>query len=281
MSDRLKTYSRFVKIEHTLFSFPLLLSGALLTAEALSWRVLLLILLAGTGARTAALGLNRILDRRIDRRNARTAGRELPSGQMTLAEASFVTGAGVLFYLVAAYAISPKCLVLSPIPLAVFLLYPLMKRFTMWAHLGVGAALAMGPLGAWYAVKLDFHDYPRVLLLCLFTFFWVAGFDIIYATLDVDFDREDGLHSLPSRLDKDRALAVSFAFHVLAFLLLGVLYWTAMEGPIAAVLLVAIGLLLLLEHRRASDVELAFFKINAVIGFVVLGFVWTGVGLHS
>jgi 4-hydroxybenzoate polyprenyltransferase len=258
-----------------------LLSGALLAGEALTWLVLGLILLAGTGARTAALGLNRILDRKIDRRNERTAGRELPSGQMTLVEASLVTGLGVAVYLGAAYAISPKCLVFSPIPLAIFLLYPLMKRFTMWAHLGVGAALAMGPLGAWYAVKLDFHDYPRVLLLCLFTLFWVAGFDIIYATLDVDFDQRDGLHSLPSRLGKDRALAVSLAFHILAFLPLAVLYWTTMQGPLAAALLVGVGALLLLEHRKASDVELAFFKINAVIGFVVLCFVWAGVGLHA
>ena len=280
MQDRLKTYSRFVKIEHTLFSFPLLLSGALLAEEALTWRVFMLILLAGTGARTAALGMNRILDRAIDRRNPRTAGRELPSGQMTLAEASLVTGLGATVYLGAAFLISPKCLLFSPIPLGIFLLYPLMKRFTMWAHLGVGASLAMGPLGAWYAVQLDFHDYPRVLLLCLFTLFWVAGFDIIYAMLDVDFDRSDGLYSLPSRLGKKRALAVSFAFHVVAFLLLGVLYWTSMEGSVAAVLLVAIASLLLLEHRKASSVELAFFKINAVIGFVVLGFVWAGVGLH-
>ena len=281
MKDRLKTYSRFVKIEHTLFSFPLLLSGALLAEEALTWRVLLLILLAGTGARTAALGTNRILDRTIDRRNPRTAGRELPSGQMTLAEALLVTGIGTTVYLAAAFAISPKCLLFSPIPLAIFLLYPLMKRFTMWAHLGVGAALAMGPLGAWYAVQLDFHDYPRVLLLCLFTLFWVAGFDIIYATLDVDFDRSDGLYSLPSRLGKKWALAVSFLFHMVALLLLGMLYWTAMEGSLAAVFLVGIGVLLLLEHRKAISVELAFFKINALIGFVVLAFVWAGVGIQS
>ncbi len=142
MQDRLKAYSRFVKIEHTLFSFPMLLSGALLAHGELTWRVLLLILVAGTGARTAALGLNRILDRAIDRKNPRTADRELPSGQMKLTEGVFITGVGIAVYLVAAYLISPRCLELAPIPLAIFLLYPLMKRFTMWAHLGVGAALA-------------------------------------------------------------------------------------------------------------------------------------------
>ncbi len=273
---RVRTYSRFVKVEHTLFSFPLLLSGALLARGELSIRTLLLILAAGTGARTAALGLNRILDRRIDALNPRTENRELPSGAMTSREALGVTGAGIALFLVSAYFISPRCLALSPIPLAVFLAYPLMKRFTMWAHLGVGAALAMGPLGAWYAVQLDFRDYGNALILCLFTFFWVAGFDIIYSTLDQDFDRSRGLHSLPSRLGRDRALYVSAAFHVAAFALLTTLYLRALAGPVAALLLVVIGALLVAEHRQAQDVDLAFFKINAALGFVVLGFIALG-----
>lgn len=279
MSDRARTYSRFVKIEHTLFSFPLLLSGALLADGSLTWRVLLLILLAGTGARTAALGLNRLLDRAIDGHNPRTANRELPSGKMTPLEAGLVTGAGTLLYLVAAYLISPKCLLFSPIPLAIFVIYPLMKRFTMWAHLGVGAALAMGPLGAWYAVQLDFDEYSRIVLICLFTLFWVAGFDIIYATMDEDFDRRHGLHSLPGRLGSRRALSIAMAFHVTAFVLLCILYRASMSGVGALVLLIGIGVLLALEHYRVSDVELAFFKINAVIGFVVLAFVAAGVGI--
>ena len=274
--NRVRTYSRFVKVEHTLFSFPLLLSGALLARGELSIRTLLLILAAGTGARTAALGLNRILDRRIDALNPRTENRELPSGAMTSREALGVTGAGIAIFLASAYFISPRCLALSPIPLAIFLAYPLMKRFTMWAHLGVGAALAMGPLGAWYAVQLDFRDYGNALILCLFTFFWVAGFDIIYSTLDQDFDRSRGLHSLPSRLGRERALYVSAAFHVAAFALLTTLYLRALAGPVAALLLALIGALLVAEHRRAQDVDLAFFKINAALGFVVLGFIALG-----
>jgi 4-hydroxybenzoate polyprenyltransferase len=220
---RLLNYSRFVKIEHTLFSFPLLLSGALLARGELSVRTLLLILAAGTGARTAALGLNRVLDRRIDGENPRTGNRELPSGAMSTLEGLGVTGAGIAVYLVSAYLISPRCLALAPIPLAIFLVYPLLKRFTMWAHLGVGAALAMGPLGAWYAVQLDFSDYGNMLILCLFTLFWVAGFDIIYSTLDQEFDRSRGLHSLPSRLGRERALGVSSIFHMAAFALLATL----------------------------------------------------------
>jgi len=274
--ERVLTYSRFVKIEHTLFSFPLLLSGALLAKGELSLRTLLLILAAGTGARTAALGLNRILDRHVDRKNPRTEKRELPSGAMSATEAWAVTGAGIALFLASAYAISPRCLRLAPIPLAIFLIYPLLKRFTMWAHLGVGAALAMGPLGAWYAVQLDFRDFGSAFLLSLFTLFWVAGFDIIYATLDQDFDRTKGLHSLPSRLGREQALRVSAGFHAAAFLLLGILYLRALEGPLAALLLGLIGALLAAEHTLASDVDLAFFKINAVLGFVVLGFIALG-----
>ncbi len=274
--ERVLTYSRFVKIEHTLFSFPILLSGALLARGELSLRTLLLILAAGTGARTAALGLNRILDREIDGQNPRTEKRELPSGAMSATEAWAVTGAGVAVFLAAACGISPRCLLLAPIPLAIFLMYPLLKRFTILAHLGVGAALAMAPLGAWYAVQLDFGDFGSALLLSLFTLFWVAGFDIIYATLDQDFDRSKGLHSLPSRLGKDRALRVSAAFHAAAFLLLGILYLRALEGPLAALFLGLIGALLKAEHTLASDVDLAFFKINAVVGFAVLGFIALG-----
>lgn len=275
--ERVKTYGRFVKIEHTLFSLPLLVSGALLARETLTLAVFGLILLAGTGARTAALGLNRILDRTIDARNPRTRDRELAKGTMTLAEGALVTAFGTVVFLLSAYWISPLCLMLAPIPLAIFLLYPLMKRFTMWAHLGVGAALAMGPLGAWYAVKLDFDGFESALLLCLFTFFWVAGFDIIYATLDLEFDRSEGLHSLPAKLGEKNALAISLVFHVLAFASLAALYLHELDGVLAAILLLSIGVLLFLEHRKASDVELAFFKINALVGFVVLGFVAAGI----
>jgi 4-hydroxybenzoate polyprenyltransferase len=274
--ERLLTYARFVKIEHTVFSFPLLVSGALLARDELTLRTFLLILAAGTGARVAALGLNRILDRTIDARNPRTKDRELPAGAMSVAEAGLVTLAGILLYLIAAVSISPRCLALSPIPLAIFLMYPLLKRFTMWAHLGVGASLAMGPLGAWYAVQLDFGDFGNALLLCLFTFFWVAGFDVIYATLDLEFDRSHQLHSLPAALGRERALGVSLAFHAAAFVLLALLYLRALEGALAAALLILIGGLLVLEHRKAGDVELAFFRINAVVGFAVLGLVVAG-----
>jgi 4-hydroxybenzoate polyprenyltransferase len=278
MIGRMTTYARFVKIEHTLFSFPLLVSGALLAHQnALTLRTLVLILIAGSGARTAALAVNRIFDRAIDRANPRTAARELPRGAMTNTEAWLVTATGTSIYLVAAFLISVRCLVLAPIPLAIFVLYPLLKRHTMWAHLGVGLALAMYPLGAWYAVSLSFRDMGPILVLAAFTFFWVSGFDIIYSTLDEEHDRRTGLYSLPSQLGKHKALSISLLFHLAAFGCLALLYWMRLEGLAAALLLMGAGVLLILEHRKAEDVELAFFKVNAALGFVVLALVLSGV----
>lgn len=276
MLSQLATYGKFVKIQHTLFSFPLLLSGALLARDPLTLRTLLLILLAGTGARINALALNRILDRSYDRGNPRTAGRELPRRAMTTREAWWVAGTGAGLYATAAYLISPICLWLAPIPLAVFVVYPLLKRVTMWAHLGVGAGLGLAPFGAWFAVTLRFEGMAPAVILSLFTFFWVAGFDIIYATLDEEYDRVAGLHSLPAQWGRRRALSVSMGFHLAAFSCLAILYWMELEGIAAASLLPVAGGLLYLEHRKAEDVELAFFKINAVLGFVVLAFVYVG-----
>jgi 4-hydroxybenzoate polyprenyltransferase len=278
MRERLSTYRHFVKIEHTLFSFPLLLSGALLAdGHSLTVRTFLLILLAGTGARTSALGLNRIFDRHLDRENPRTASRELPRGAMTPYEAWLITLIGTIVYGLAAFLISPRCLILAPIPLVLFVIYPLLKRVTIWAHLGVGLALSMAPIGAWYAVTLTFEGMGPALILGLFTVLWVSGFDIIYSTLDEEHDRRVGLYSMPSRLGKRRALSVSMAFHLAAFICLTVLYWMELRGVASLLLLLLAGGLLYLEQRKASDVELAFFKINSILGFVVLAFVYAGV----
>src|SRR5919109_1682195 len=180
--QRLKTYGSFVKVEHTLFSFPLILSGAFLAARGVpQLRTLVLILIAAFGARTAALGLNRIIDREIDRRNPRTKERELPSGKISLLEASVVVGGGILIYLIAAYLICDFVLYLSPIPLVVFTFYPYMKRFTSLCHFGVGLGLSLSPIGGWFAVRCSANEIIPPLLLSLFTFFWVSGFDVIYA----------------------------------------------------------------------------------------------------
>jgi 4-hydroxybenzoate polyprenyltransferase len=275
--SRAITYARFVKVEHTVFSLPMLFAGAWLAAAGYpGTQTILLIILAGFGARVVALALNRIIDRRIDARNPRTAIRELPRGHMNATEAWLVTLVGLAAYLAAAALLSPICLLLTPVPLAIFVLYPTMKRFTFLAHLGVGLGLAVAPLGAWMAVRQTFAGSGPALLLGAFTLFWVAGFDIIYATLDVDFDRAAGLHSMPSRLGIPRALLVSGIFHVAAFASLAALTLWKLRTPLAGLCLAVIGILLFLEHRQGRDVETAFFRINAIIGFAVLVLVLAG-----
>jgi 4-hydroxybenzoate polyprenyltransferase len=273
-----KKYFNFVKIEHTLFSLPLIYSGVLLASgNALpSVRILLLVLTAATGARTVAFALNRIIDRRIDGRNPRTASRDLPSGRMSLGQASAVMAVGTLLYLGSAYLISSFCFALSPIPLIIFVGYPWMKRFTPLAHFGVGLGLAMGPLGGWFAVSPSFTNLLAPALLCIFTLFWVAGFDIIYATLDEEFDKKESLYSFPSRFGRERALRYSAVFHLVAFLMLVALFFISLRSLIALPLLLLTGVLLYLEQKKAEEVELAFFTINAIAGFAVFAMILIG-----
>jgi 4-hydroxybenzoate polyprenyltransferase len=274
-----KKFFSFVKIEHTLFSLPLIYSGVLLGSKGkgVSWGIIILVLTAATGARTVAFALNRIIDRRIDALNPRTATRDLPSGRMTMWEASWVMLSGMALYFVSAYCISEWCFTLSPLPLAVFVIYPTMKRYTPLAHFGVGLGLAMGPLGGWFAVSPSADNLLAPALLSLFTLFWVAGFDIIYATLDEEFDRKESLYSFPSRFGKVRALRYSGYLHLVAFGLLVALFFQSVFSLLALPLLLLTGYLLYLEQKKAEDVELAFFKINAVAGFSVFTMILIGV----
>jgi 4-hydroxybenzoate polyprenyltransferase len=166
---------------------------------------------------------------------------------------------------------------MSPIPLIIFVVYPSMKRYTPLAHFGVGLGLAMGPLGGWFAVSPSFDNLAPPFLLSLFTLFWVTGFDIIYATLDEHFDRRENLYSFPSRFGTRTALRFSAAFHAIAFAFLAVLFWYSVFSLLALPLLLLTGYLLFLEQRKAEQVELAFLKINAAAGFVVLCMVIVGV----
>lgn len=266
----MKKFFSFVKIEHTLFTLPLIYSGLLLgLRETPTPWLLVLVLVSATGARTMAFALNRIIDREIDRRNPRTSMRELPSGRMSLGEAVAVLVAGAVVYFGSAALISSFCLMLSPIPLIIFTVYPYMKRFTALAHFGVGLGMSMAPLGGYFAASPTFDDILSPLMLCLFTVFWGTGFDIIYATMDEAFDLREGLYSFVSRFGKQRALMFSAAFHVIAFASLAVLFFTRIRTWYAAPFLLITGVLLWIEQRKASDVEFAFFRVNAGLGFVV------------
>ena len=276
-SLQLKNFVNFVKLEHTLFTLPLIYSGVVLgSSGAPSVSLLLLVLLAAIGARTAAFALNRIIDRKIDAQNPRTADREIPSGRMSVAQGSAVLAAGCAAYFAAAAAISTFCLLLSPIPLAVFVVYPYMKRFTVLAHFGVGLGMSMAPLGGYFAAAQSFDSVWPAVWLCLFTVFWGAGFDIIYATLDEEFDRRLSLRSFVSRFGRLKALRWSTAFHVAAFGFLSMLFASTFRSWYAAPFLLLTGALLWIEQRQAANVDLAFFKINAWLGFVVFGMIVTG-----
>jgi 4-hydroxybenzoate polyprenyltransferase len=240
----------------------------------------LLILGAATGARTIGFAMNRIVDRKIDAKNPRTSSRELPTGKMKLSQAYTVLFAALILYIASAASLNSLCLILSPIPLVVFGVYPFMKRFTSLSHFGVGASLGLGPLGAYFAVRPNIDGAVPALLLSVFTFLWASGFDIIYSTSDEAFDKREGLFSLPARLGSRKALRWSGIIHFASFLVLIAVYYVAFRGSIlAGVLLLVAGLLLYLEQKKSSDVQLAFFKINAVLGFVVLLFVIVGVTL--
>jgi 4-hydroxybenzoate polyprenyltransferase len=266
----LKKILNFIKIEHTLFSLPMIYSGVLLASrEKPSNLLLLLVLLAALGARTVAMTLNRIIDRKIDKRNPRTEERELPSGKLSLRNGYGILIGGFALYLLSAYWISDFCFYLSPIPLIIFIIYPYLKRFTPFAHFGVGLGLAMAPLGGWFAVVGSMDNFLTGLILPFFVLFWATGFDIIYSTLDEKFDRRENLFSFPSRFGKENALKISALLHILAFGILVILFFYSLKAIVAIPFLLLSGFLLYLEQKKANDVELAFFKINILIGFSI------------
>jgi 4-hydroxybenzoate polyprenyltransferase len=278
--ERLRTYASFVRFEHTLFSLPLIVAGVFSSpGPALPPGRWGLIAIAAIGARTAAMALNRLIDRRLDALNPRTQGRELPAGRMRPVEAWVLLVASVAAYLVACRALGPWFLAVAVVPLAVFTLYPYLKRFTPFCHFGVGTALALAPLAGYAAAHPDLESPWPALWLAAFALMWVSGFDIIYATLDEDSDRLHRVRSMVTALGRDRALRVAAALHVVAFLSLvcvagailavseSVPGW-ALPAVVAA--LTATGVLLYLEQRWADDVDLAFFKVNVFVGFAVL-----------
>jgi 4-hydroxybenzoate polyprenyltransferase len=273
----------FVRFEHTIFALPLIYAGAVLAVRALpSPRLAGLLLIAAVGARTCAMALNRIVDRDLDAANPRTRDRELPAGRLSLAAAWAVAVAGAAALALAAAAISPLCLALAPIPVAVFAVYPFLKRWTALAHVGVGIADALGPAGAWVAVRSAagqpvFADAGGLWYLLAFTVLWIAGFDVIYATQDEAHDRAAGLRSIPARVGRDRALAVSGLLHAAAAACLAFLWQSELNGPWALLALAGIVVLLIAEHERPDDLAFAFFQANAGVSVLVLALVGCGV----
>ena len=275
---KLNNYANFIKVEHTLFSFPIVLAGSFLAAWGMPpVYLLILIITAAAGARTCAMGLNRLIDRGVDSANPRTRDRELPSGKIGLREAYLITGTGLGLYFASCYLICDLVFYLSPVPLLVFIAYPYLKRFTPLCHFGVGLALAFAPLGGWLAVTCSFEDIIPALLLALFTLFWVSGFDIIYATLDEESDLKNRIYSMVSVYGRETALKVSAVCHVLSFAAVLIFYLLEFRTLISGLVLVVIGVLLFLEHKKSSNIDLAFFKINILVGMAIFLFIICGI----
>lgn len=273
------TLLEMIKFSHTVFAFPFALMGATLAALAsgrppsavqVGW-----ICLAMVGARTAAMGLNRIIDAHIDAQNPRTAGRPLPAGKVTLGESWLLVGVASALLLLAAAMLNPLCLLLAPVALGCFVLYAYCKRFTSLAHVVLGVCLAAAPVGAWIALRGDVA-WP-VLVLGAAVLFWVAGFDIFYALQDVEFDRSQGLHSIPVRLGVKNAILLGKLFHGAMIGLLLLLPLGLPLGGLYYAGIVVISLLIAYEHQLVkpgdlSRLDAAFFNINGYISVTIFAF---------
>src|SRR5438045_5764150 len=266
-----------IKWEHSVFALPFALCGAMLAAGGLPRPATLAwIIIAMVSARSAAMAFNRLADHAIDAANARTQTRALPAGVLSR---QFVAGFVILscvFFVVAAVQLNRLALLLSPVALAIVLGYSYTKRFTRWSHLVLGFALGIAPAAAWIAVRGSFD--PRILILTAAVTFWVAGFDVLYACQDYDFDCRSGLHSLPSTLGIPGALLVARAFHLIMLALLVLLALVFHLGAISFAGTGVVGLLLAWEHSLVSSNDLsrlnaAFFTMNGVISVLFFFFV--------
>lgn len=274
--SKFKVFLEMIKVEHTIFALPFAYLGAFLasrgipTASDLIW-----ITLAMVGARTAAMSLNRLIDRHIDARNPRTSARAIPSGLLGVGEVYIYTLISFLILGVSAYQLNLLAFKLMPIAMVFLVLYPYTKRFTWACHLVLGIALGLGPLGAWIGVTGQWALTP--VLLGLGVMLWVAGFDIVYACQDAEFDRREGLHSIPSVFGLTRGLEISTVFHVIApllFIIVGVLeglHWLYFVGIVISIYL------LFRQHRIVSardlsKVGVAFFNLNGYLSVVLFLF---------
>ncbi len=273
MLKKIAILLEMIKFKHTVFALPFALMGAFLAQGGVPGPMIFVwVVLAMAGARTCAMGFNRIVDWKFDLANPRTANRAIPAGEVKLWEAwAMVILAGLLFFF-ACYNLNELTLLLSPFALGLTLLYSLTKRFTWLCHVVLGVALAFSPLGGYVAVKGSFVGFPW--MLSLGVLFWVAGFDAIYACLDADFDRDAGLKSLPARFGRKRAFRLAVFFHVLAF---GLFTATGLFCGLNFIYFIGIiicGVALFYQHivvnpKDLSRIQLSFFAMNGLISLTI------------
>ena len=278
MFQKITVLLEMIKFKLTIFAMPFAFMGAFLAARGVpDILTFLLVILAMIGARTCAMGFNRIVDAGFDKANPRTAERALPAGAVSMLEAwSFVIGAGLLFFF-AAWSLNPFTLKLAPFALGLTLFYSLTKRFTSFCHLILGVALAFSPLGGWVAVQGSLTSYPWALSAGVL--FWITGFDTVYACLDADFDRKAGLYSLPARIGQRNAFRMAALFHVLAFLLFVVTGFQADLNFLYFVGVLIAAAALFYQHRIVNPDDLSkikgsFFAMNGFISLALFVATW-------
>lgn len=273
---KLKSYGELVMFSHTLFSLPFALISMIWAAEGLpSAATVFWILIALIGARNGANALNRIVDKDFDKKNPRTANRHLPRGAIKDYEVYVIVLLCFLIFIIAAYMLNPLCLLLSPVALFLFVIYSYTKRFTWLCHIILGITCAGAPVGAWLAVTGKFALTP--IILGAVVTFWIAGFDIIYATQDIEFDRKIGLFSIPAKFGLKGALLISTVFHCMVILLLISLYFIMHLGPIYLLGIFISAILLGIEHYIVSPsnkkkMEIASYNINQIVSVLIFIF---------
>ncbi|MEW6333170.1 MAG: UbiA-like polyprenyltransferase [Thermodesulfobacteriota bacterium] len=283
---KIRVYGRMIKFSHTIFALPFALTAILMVRREvpLDAATVFWILLAMVGARSAAMGFNRIADAAIDARNSRTALREIPRGMISKREASFFTGAATLVFVAASAALSALCFWLSFPVLACLFGYSYMKRVTWLAHLFLGFTIGLAPMGVWIAVTGSLSETIVVLSLALMTY--IAGFDILYACQDMEFDRRAGLRSIPAEFGAEKAMRISTILHGISVLCLLALYWLFPMSPIYLLFVAVITVLFIVEHRLVdpqdlSRIDMAFFRVNSTISLLVFLAVFSGSALKG
>ena len=291
LKSKIADFGSLVRFSHTVFALPFAMSSVALAwpKHPVTLRTLCWILVAMVGARTAAMGFNRLADRKFDALNPRTQSWELPRGTVKVAEAAALTVAAALIFVIAAYQLNWICFVLSPIALVIVFFYSFTKRFTWASHLFLGLALAIAPVGAWLATvtgPIDRAELTTPVYLGLAVVFWLAGFDVIYSLQDREFDRSYGLHSIPARFGVAGALRLSSFFHGWTIVFLAMVGISAAMGPIYWIGFSLVAGVLLWEHRIVTPGDLsrinrAFFDFNAYVSIGYLLFTVVDIALRT
>lgn len=274
--NKIQNYLGMVRFSHTIFALPFALMSAFVAAGgSLQWSVAGWILLSMASARTCAMTFNRMVDAKIDAQNPRTKDRHIPAGVVSMTEAGALLFACAALFFFGAWQLNPLALMLAPIALVIVCGYSLFKRFSALCHFVLGLALAIAPIGAWIAVTGEFALPP--VLLGAGVLLWVAGFDVIYALLDEDFDKKMGLHSIVVRFGRQNALRIAFALHVISVIFVGTFGWSANLGGWFYLGEAGFASLILFEHLlvRPDDIgriNMAFFNVNGVISIGLFGF---------